>query len=130
MVSRVPWPALGPMARRTARGSDHGSGSILAVAIVAAMLALLVMSVPLYVVLSAKQRAASAADAAALAASSVALGIVPGAPCAAAASVSAANGAMLQRCAPDGAIVTVRVSVFALGFEVPATATAGPRDAA
>lgn len=111
------------------RQCDRGSGSILGVAIIAAMLALVVMSIPLYVVLSAKQRAASAADAAALAASSVALGIVPGAPCAAAASVSAANGANLTRCVPEGAIVTVRVSVRALGFEVPATATAGPRPA-
>ena len=112
--------------KRWAEESDRGSGSILAVAIVAAMLALVVMSIPLYVVLSAKQRAASAADAAALAAASVALGIVPGVPCAAAASVAAANGASLARCVPYGAIVTVRVSVRALGFEVPATATAGP----
>jgi secretion/DNA translocation related TadE-like protein len=93
------------------------------------MLALVTISVPLYVVLSAKQRAASAADAAALAGSSVALGIVPGAPCAAAASVAESNGATLVRCAADGAIVTVRVSIDALGFTVPAAATAGPRPA-
>lgn len=84
------------------------------------------MSVPLYVVLSAKQRSAAAADAAALAAADVAVGIVPGVPCAAAASLATANGAILTRCEPDGAVVTVRVDIRILGFDVPATATAGP----
>lgn len=105
---------------------DQGSGSILAVAIVAAMLGLIALSTPLYAVLSAKQRAASAADASALAAASVALGIVPGIPCAAAASLATANRASLTRCEVDGAIVTVRLSVPILGFDVSATATAGP----
>ena len=114
------------LAAVTGIGGDRGSGSILAVAVVAAMLGLVAISTPLYVVLSAKQRAMAAADAAALAAASVALGIVPGLPCAAAASLATANGASLTRCEPDGAIVTVRVSVSAMGFAVPAAATAGP----
>jgi secretion/DNA translocation related TadE-like protein len=110
-------------------GGDRGSGSILAVVIVAAMFGVLAVSTPLYVVLTAKQAAAGAADAAALAAATVAAGIVPGAPCAAAASLATANGASLTRCEPDGAVVTVRVGIRILGFDVPATATAGPRDA-
>lgn len=118
------------VAEATRPGADRGSGSILAVAIIAAMLALVAMSVPLYVVLSAKQRAAAAADAAALAGSSVALGIVPGQPCEAAASVARANAAALVGCGVDGAIVTVRVSIAALGFEVAGRATAGPPMAA
>ncbi|WP_349903353.1 Rv3654c family TadE-like protein [Parafrigoribacterium humi] len=113
--------------RRPAR--DRGSGSVLAVAIVAAMLGLVAMSTPLYAVLSAKQRVASAADASALAGASVALGMVPGIPCAAAASLATANGAKLARCEVDGAVVTVRLSIPILGFSVPATATAGPASA-
>ena len=105
---------------------DHGSGSVLAVAIVAVLLGLVVLSTPLYAVLSAKQRATSAADASALAAASVALGIVPGAPCAAAASVATANHASLTRCDIDGVIVTVWLNVPVMGFSVPAAATAGP----
>ena len=107
-------------------GDDRGSGSVLAVAIVAAMLGLVAMSTPLYAVLSAKQRVASAADASALAGASVALGIVPGVPCAAAASLATANGAELTRCEVDGAVVTVRLNTPVLGFSVPASATAGP----
>jgi secretion/DNA translocation related TadE-like protein len=122
--------AAGRSARipKHARG-DRGSGSILAVVIVAAMFGVLAVSTPLYVVLTAKQTAAGAADAAALAAATVAAGIVPGVPCAAAASLAAANGAVLTRCEPDGGVVTVRVSIRILGFDVPAAATAGPGDA-
>lgn len=108
---------------------DRGSGSILAVAIVAAMFGVLAVSTPLYAVLTVKQAATGAADAAALAAATVAAGIVPGVPCAAAASLAAANGAILTRCEPDGAVVTVRVGIRILGFDVPAAATAGPPDA-
>jgi len=118
----------GPMSGRRPT-HDRGSGSILAVAIVAAILGLVAMSTPLYAVLSAKQRVASAADASALAGASVALGIVPGIPCAAAASLATANGAELARCEVDGAVVTVRLSTPVLGFSVPASATAGPATA-
>jgi secretion/DNA translocation related TadE-like protein len=95
---------------------------------VAAILGLVTASTPLYAVLSAKQRAASAADASALAAAAVALGIVPGVPCAAAASLAAAHHVSLTRCEVDGTIITVHVSMPILGFEVPAAATAGPPD--
>ncbi len=93
------------------------------------MFGVFAVSTPLYVVLTAKQAAAGAADAAALAAATVAAGIAPGVPCAVAASLAAANGASLTRCELDGAIVTVRVGIRILGFDVPATATAGPPDA-
>lgn len=115
----------GPLARSRVR-DDHGSGSILAVAIIAAMLGVVTVSAPLYVVLNTKRAAAGAADAAALAAATVAAGIVPGVPCAAAASLAGANGAVLTRCEADGDVVTVRVGIRILGLFVPATATAGP----
>jgi len=106
--------------------ADSGSGSILAVAIMAAMLGIVSLLVPLYGVLFAKQGAAGAADAAALAAADVAVGIVAGQPCAAAASLATANGATLERCEVDGVIVTVTVTVPAFGFDVFGAATAGP----
>lgn len=106
--------------------SERGSGSILAVAIIAALLALVSLLLPLWIVLAAKQRVSGAADAAALAAADVAVGILPGVPCEAAASVAKANGAKLNGCGLDGAIVTVRSSVTVLGFDVSARATAGP----
>jgi secretion/DNA translocation related TadE-like protein len=106
--------------------SDRGSGSILAVAVMAATLGIVSLLVPLYGVLFAKQQAAGAADAAALAAADVAVGIVAGQPCSAAASLATANGASLARCEVDGVIVTVTVSVPAFGFEVIGAATAGP----
>jgi secretion/DNA translocation related TadE-like protein len=118
-------PGSGPSPRGSAR-DDHGSGSILAVAIIAAMLGVVTVSAPLYVVLNGKRAAAGAADAAALAAATVAAGIVPGVPCAAAASLADANGAILTGCEADGDVVTVRVGIRILGFSVPATATAGP----
>lgn len=105
---------------------ERGSGSLLAVAIVATMLALISLLLPLSVVLSAKQRAAGAADAAALAAADVAVGALPGIPCEVAAAVTTANGASLSGCELDGAVVTVATSIVILGFDVQARATAGP----
>jgi secretion/DNA translocation related TadE-like protein len=105
---------------------DRGSGSILAVAIIAAVLALSFSLVPLYGVYLAKRQVAGAADAAALAAADVAIGLAPGNPCPTAARVARANHVALRACRLEGVIVTVRVSASVLGFTVPVIATAGP----
>lgn len=105
---------------------ERGSGSILGVAIIAAVLLVSLALIPLYGVLLAKRHAADAADLAALAAADVAVGAAPGFPCRTASSVARANGAILRRCRPEGVIVTVRVSASVLGFTVPGIATAGP----
>jgi len=107
-------------------GGDSGSGSILVVAIVAAMLCLTAMAVPLYTVLAGKRVVSGAADAAALAAADVAVGRAPGIPCELAARVAEANGSELHACRADGLVVTVRVGIAIAGFTVAATATAGP----
>ena len=112
--------------RSRMRTDEHGSGSLLAVALIAGTLALTMLFVPLYIALVAKQRVAGAADAAALAAADVAIGIVPGVPCEQASVVARANGAALSGCRQDGAIVTVRASMIVLGLPVAALATAGP----
>ena len=106
--------------------TERGAGSILAVALVAAVLATGTLLLPLYTVLSARTRTAAAADAAALAAADIAVGILPGIPCAAAAKVATVNGASLTDCQLDGVIVTVRVQLHVFGFGVESASTAGP----
>ncbi len=106
--------------------SERGAGSILAVAVVAGAIVTLAALAPLSLVLQAKAATAGAADAAALAAADAAVGIVAGPPCDRAGEVATANGTTLRACQIDGLIVTVRVAVTAAGFDVGATATAGP----
>jgi len=112
------------MTRRSV--SDRGSGSVLAIAIMAGVLSVTAMAVPLYLVLAGKQALAGAADAAALAAADVRVGFAPGEPCAVAARVAAANGGSLASCTVDGLVVTVRVAGSVAGFAVGVSATAGP----
>ncbi|GAB3605318.1 hypothetical protein GCM10027413_07270 [Conyzicola nivalis] len=107
---------------------ERGAGSVLAVAIIAAVLCLTVMLVPLYSVFAKKQSLAGAADAAALAAADVRVGLEPGEPCAVAARVASANGGRLASCHVDGLVVTVRVTATVAGFAVGVAATAGPPD--
>ncbi len=111
---------------RKAKPSEGGAGSILAISLIAAILACVTLVVPLCAALVVRVSVAGAADAAALAAADVAIGIVPGNPCAMAASVTTANRAELRECLADGVIVTVRVSAMIFGFPVSSTATAGP----
>lgn len=106
--------------------SERGSGTILAVALVAGIAALMSLSLPLYIGLAVRQSVAGAADAAALAAADVAVGIVPGYPCDAAGRVVAANGAALSSCELDGLVVTVSATRWILGIPVTSYATAGP----
>jgi secretion/DNA translocation related TadE-like protein len=105
---------------------DRGAGSILVVAILAAVIGLAALAAPLYTVLVAKRAVGGAADAAALAAADVAVGRAPGVICEVAARVAAANDAVLADCQADGLVVTVTVETFALGFTVGSTSSAGP----
>jgi secretion/DNA translocation related TadE-like protein len=106
--------------------SETGAGSVLAVAVLGAVVCLAALLLPLQLALATKQAVASAADAAALAAADVRTGIVAGIPCETAAMVAAANGATLDRCELDGLVATVVVSRSILGIRVLAAATAGP----
>jgi secretion/DNA translocation related TadE-like protein len=108
------------------RWDDRGAGSILAVAIISAMVLVAGMLLPLVAVLQAKQSVGDAADAAALAGADAAVGIIPGFPCAEASRVAQADGATIGACAVDGPVVTVRASRTVFGFPVTAAATAGP----
>lgn len=120
------WRAAGEEAAGDAllRG-EHGAGSILAVAVIGGLVAMLTLLFPLCAVLAAKQMAAGAADAAAIAAADVAVGTLPGLPCPAAASVAEANGAVLRSCTVNLTTATVSTQIRVLGFSVTARATAG-----
>lgn len=109
--------------------TERGAGSVLAVAIIGSVVALLALAVPLYIGLAIRESVADAADAAALAAADVAVGIAPGFPCATAGQVARANGADLAACQIDGEVVTVRLQHAFFGIELASTSTAGPPDA-
>ena len=112
--------------RDSPAGSDAGAGSVLVVAIIAAMVMLASLSIPLYKGIANKGVAAAAADASALAAADTAVGITRGAPCEQAASVAGANGASLAACEVDGAVATVVAIVGAGPLAASSAATAGP----
>jgi secretion/DNA translocation related TadE-like protein len=105
---------------------EHGSGVILGVAVVGAIMASTALVVPLYIGLSSRASVEGAADAAALAGADVASGISPGDPCEIAASVASANRARLGRCRVDGLVVTVSATGAFMGIPLTAYATAGP----
>ncbi len=105
---------------------DRGSGTVLTVALVAAVALVATAAIGLGVGLAARQRVLAAADAAALAAADVASGAAPGDPCRAAAKVAAADGARLDACVADGLVLTVAVGGSVSGIPLTARATAGP----
>jgi secretion/DNA translocation related TadE-like protein len=109
--------------------SDRGSGSLLAIGLVAAIAVLTSLLVPLHSALAVRSLVGAAADSAALAAADVAVGLTPGIPCEAAARAASAAGAQLASCAVDGLVVTVVASRGILGVDVTAAATAGPPSA-
>jgi len=105
---------------------DGGSGSVLAIGIGLALVALLALVLPLYSALAVRQAVAGAADAAALAAADVASGLVPGYPCEMAGRVAAANSASVVSCEVDGLVVTVVTARQFGALTARAAATAGP----
>lgn len=83
-------------------GSERGSGTVLALALV---FVLLVAGAAVGLVAQAgvlASRAAAAADLAALAAADAARGLAPGEPCAVAAEVAARNDARISSCSIEG----------------------------
>ncbi|TFC05677.1 hypothetical protein E3O42_03050 [Cryobacterium adonitolivorans] len=111
--------------RRAATG-DRGSGSVLAVALLGALVTMTAVLVPVLALLPVSQSVQGAADAAALAAADVASGLMPGAPCDTAARAAELNGARLVACSVDGLIATVAVSRTVGGFPIGSRARAGP----
>ena len=112
---------------------ERGSGSALALATVALVLAAGALATGVALAVNARHYAAVAADAAALAAASHATA-GPGVACERAARVARANGVRLQACALDGAVAsvaveaTVRLPWIGHGGAVRLNARAGPAE--
>lgn len=122
------WPANGRFAKLPPATSDAGAGSVLAIGILGALVALLLAALPIGTLFAAHQQAANAADAAALAAADTASGRLPGFPCETARRVADRNRASLGRCDLDGLTVLVDASVDTRWGTVSVAARAGPPD--
>ena len=94
---------------------EEGSGTVLALTIVAALLVVTVVIAGLIGVVSANRRASAAADLSALAAADAYRGLTEGDPCAVAANLAERHGAHLESCTfpdrPETVEVTVAVPV-------------------
>ncbi len=91
--------------------SEEGSGTVLALAIIAALLVLTVVIAGLIGVVSANRRASAAADLSALAAADAYRGLTEGDPCAVAAELAERHGAHLESCTFPDRPETVEVAV-------------------
>lgn len=94
---------------------EEGSGTVLALTIIAALLVVTVVIAGLIGVASANRRASAAADLSALAAADAYRGLTEGDPCAVAADLAERHGAHLESCTfpdrPETVEVTVAVPV-------------------
>ena len=94
---------------------EEGSGTVLALTIIAALLVVTVVIAGLLGVVSANRRASTAADLSALAAADAYRGLTEGDPCAVAADLAKRHGAHLESCTfpdrPETVEVTVAVPV-------------------
>ena len=104
-----------PKATSKNRRPEEGSGTVLALTIIAALLVLTVVIAGLIGVVSANRRASAAADLSALAAADAYRGLTEGDPCAVAADLAKLHGAQLESCTfpdrPETVEVTVAVPV-------------------
>ena len=94
---------------------EEGSGTVLALTIIVALLVVTVVIAGLIGVVSANRRASAAADLSALAAADAYRGLTEGDPCAVAADLAERHGAHLESCTfpdrPETVEVTVAVPV-------------------
>lgn len=103
------------LAWSTEERPEEGSGTVLALTIIAALLVLTVVVAGLIGVVSANRKASAAADLSALAAADAYRGLTEGDPCAVAADLAERHGARLESCTfpdrPETVEVTVAVPV-------------------
>ena len=103
------------LARSAEEQPEEGSGTVLALTIIAALLVLTVVIAGLIGVVSANRRASAAADLSALAAADAYRGLTEGDPCAVAANLAERHGVHLESCTfperPETVEVTVAVPV-------------------
>ena len=100
-----------PKATSKNQHPEEGSGTVLALTIIAALLVLAVVVAGLIGVVSANRRASAAADLSALAAADAYRGLTEGDPCAVAADLAERHGAHLESCTFPNRPETVEVMV-------------------
>ncbi len=109
-----------PKASSKNQRPEEGSGTVLALTIIAALLVLTVVIAGLIGVVSANRRASAAADLSALAAADAYRGLTEGDPCAVATDLAERHGAHLESCTfpdrPETVEVTVAVPVAGMGM--------------
>jgi len=105
---------------------ERGAGTVLALALVMAVITVGVSGAGLAAALTTRQRVIGAADLAALAAADAASGAIGGVPCDIAAGVATANGTRLNACETRGLVVSVTVIGSFAGIPVEASSRAGP----
>lgn len=116
-VMKVSRAAMGPTPKTASENQypEAGSGTVLALTIIAALLVVTVVIAGLIGVVSANRRASAAADLSALAAADAYRGLTEGDPCAVAADLAERHGAHLESCTfpdrPETVEVTVAVPV-------------------
>ena len=116
-VMKVSRAAMGPTPKTASENQrpEEGSGTVLALTIIAALLVVTVVIAGLIGVVSANRRASAAADLSALAAADAYRGLTEGDPCAVAADLAERHGAHLESCTfpdrPETVEVTVAVPV-------------------
>ena len=98
------------LARSAEEQPEEGSGTVLALTIIAALLVMTVVIAGLIGVVSANRRASAAADLSALAAADAYRGLTEGDPCAVAADLAERHGAHLESCTFPDRPETVEVS--------------------
>lgn len=103
------------LARSAEEQPEEGSGTVLALTIIAVLLVVTVVIAGLIGMVSANRRASAAADLSALAAADAYRGLTEGDPCAVAADLVERHGAQLESCTfpdrPETVEVTVAVPV-------------------
>ncbi|WP_314658742.1 Rv3654c family TadE-like protein [uncultured Rothia sp.] len=99
------------LARPAEERPEEGSGTVLALTIIAALLVVTVVIAGLIGVVSANRRASAAADLSALAAADAYRGLTEGDPCAVAAVLAERHGAHLESCTFPDRAETVEVTV-------------------
>ena len=112
-VMRVNRAARCPAPKATSKNQrpEEGSGTVLALTIIAALLVVTVVIAGLIGAVSANRRASAAADLSALAAADAYRGLTEGDPCAVAADLAERHGAHLESCTFPDRPETVEVTV-------------------
>lgn len=117
---------IGPGGALPGARDDRGSASVLAVALLAALLMATAAAIGACALLAEKQHVSAAADAAALAAADTASGLASGFPCGQAQRAATLNGARLAQCDIDGADAVVSATASIGGVPILVRARAGP----